>query len=84
MMLTMMMIMMMIVVVVVVVVMVVMSMNEKFKTKRIQSMDDPGWYKTYVWGEFIHTNTTQKNGQGWLKLSVLQALICHIKYHISS
>ena len=46
-------------VVVVVVVMVVMNTNEKFKTKRVQSMDDPEWYKTYVWGEFIHTNTTQ-------------------------
>ena len=30
----------------------------------IQSMDDPRCYKAYVWGDFIHTKTIQKNEQG--------------------
>ena len=47
-------------------------------------MDDPGCYKAYVWGEFIHTNTTQNNEQGWLKWSVLQALNGQINDQISS
>ena len=30
----------------------------------IQSMDDAGCYKAYVWGDFIHTKTIQNNEQG--------------------
>ena len=29
----------------------------------IQSMGDPGCYKAYVWGDFIHTKTIQNNEQ---------------------
>ena len=34
----------------------------------IKSIDDPGCYKAYVWGEFIHNKTTQTNEQDCLKI----------------
>ena len=33
-----------------------------------QAMDDPGYYKAYVWGDSIHTKTAQNNEQGRLKM----------------
>ena len=41
--------------------------THKWKVLRlamIQSMDGPGCYKAYVWGDFIHTKTIQNNEQG--------------------
>ena len=37
---------------------------ENIRLAMIQSMDDPGCYKPYVWDNFIYTKTIQNNEQG--------------------